>query len=404
MKASFFSLGNLFFWLALLSVPVRPSTEYPSGEWDHIIENEEFTEPLVLGEGDDNTLIINSVFHDIDGDAIVLGNVSNVHIKNCTIYEVNGNGIVLRSMQATDTVTIDDCEIHDTALNGIIAKQGPEEGVDHTRLIIKNNTFYSNGTTELDHALYILAQDSRIENNIIYKSTGNGISIRSSGIVTGNRIWDVNKSCIRYFSDNLKGPSNTLIVENNICHLTEVGSESPGISLLLWKDTPLNWIVDNYIIRFNTVVMFTGQRTGIAVESEKLDSKNISVYGNIVVNTHNLQATIHNEYIDYFSSNYLSTNLTGFIDAQKPPYDFHLTARSPAVEYANKELDFPTYDADGKLRAVGDLDAGAYQLTRNIFTLLSESSTDTSLLLLIILAVIYTGFISLKFIEKRKAI
>lgn len=404
MKASFFSLSNLFFWLALLSIPARPSTQYPSGEWDHIIENEEFTEPLVLGEGDDNTLIINSVFHDIDGDAIVLGNVSNVYIKNCTIYEVNGNGIVLRSMQATDKVTIDDCEIHDTTLNGVIAKQGPEEGVDHTRLIIKNNTLYSNGTNELDHALYILAQDSRIENNTIYKSTGNGISIRSSGIVTGNRIWDVDKSCIRYFSDNLKGPSNTLIIENNTCHLTEAGSESPGISLLLWEDAPLNWIVDNYIIRFNTVVMFIDQRTGIAVESDELDAKNISVYGNIVINTQNIQAAIHNEYIDYFSSNYISTNLTGFIDVQKPPYDFHLTAHSPAVEYANKELDFPTYDADGKLRSVGDLDAGAYQLTRNIFTLLSEWSTDTSLLLLIILAVISTGFISLKFIEKHKAV
>lgn len=391
-----FRFFSTFFCLLLLSMSDEmPPTQYPPGKWDRIIENEDFTQPLVLNEGDDNTLIIDSVFHDIDGDAIVLGNVSNVYIKNCTIYGIAGNGIVLKSTEATDTVTIDGCVIHDTALNGVIAKQGPEEGVDHTRLTIENNIFYNNGTTELDHGLYILAQDSRIENNEIYKSTGNGVSIRSSGVVSGNKIWDTDKSCIRYFSDNLRGPSNTLLIENNVCALAEAGSKSPAISLLLWEDAPPEWIVDNYIIRFNTVAVFTDQRMGIAAESEQLEAKNVQVYGNIVINTQTLEGTISEKNIDYLSSNYISTKLDGFVHAESAPYDFRLTQSSPALGYANKETDFPVQDAAGNLRSVGNIDAGAYQWERDTFTLNASH-------LLVIIAIILLGIMGIKTLGKRK--
>ncbi|MFT3894506.1 MAG: right-handed parallel beta-helix repeat-containing protein [Anaerolineales bacterium] len=362
--------------IAFLLFSLTASSHFPTQpfhEWQKVIVNQEYKGPLVLDENDNNTIIVGAVFHDFTGDAITLGNVSNVYIKNCTIYNIDGNGIVLRSSKGTDRVTIDGCVIHDTTRNGIIAKQNIDEGIDHTRLVIKNNKLYKNGTDELDHSLYIQAQDANIQNNEITGSTGNGISIRSSGIVSGNKIRDTTKSCIRYFSDNVKGPSDTLLLENNTCLLSQPGSESPAFSLLLSDDSPPNWIVDQFIIRFNTIAVFTGQRDGIAVESDALRTKNIMVYGNIVINTKDALSTISNQYIDYYSSNYVSTDFLGFKDLKHPPYDLHLTPWSPAIGYANRETKFPVADADGHPRTAGHLDAGAYQLERTTSTTLVQS-------------------------------
>jgi hypothetical protein len=352
-----------------------PLPAQATGTWNKIIRGQEYRSPLVLDEGDDNTLIVGAVFHDFTGDAITLGNVSNVYIKNCEIYGIDGNGIVFRSTKKTDRVTIDGCVIHDTTRNGIIAKQNIPEGGIHTQLVIKNNRLYDNGTDELDHGMYIQSQDTKIENNDISGSTGNGISIRSSGIISGNKITDTQKSCIRYFSDNVRGPSNTLLIENNICQLSLPGAQSSAFSLLLADNTPPGWIVENFIIRFNTIAVFTGKRAGIAIESPELKLQNIQVYGNIVINTEDLQGTIQNENIDYFSSNYMSTQFQGFENIKHPPYDLHLTPWSPAIDFADRESNFPVYDADGQPRNPDHLDAGAYQLTRNASTYALQSLT-----------------------------
>ena len=364
---SYYFLYSLLL-LSLLLISGEPVQQYPPGEWDTIIENQEFKTPLKLDKGDNNVLIINSTFYNINEDAITLRNVSNVYIKNCVIHGISGNGIVLSSIGKTDNITIDGCTIYDTTKNGIIAKQNNVDGVEHTQLVIKNNKLYNNGSSELDHGLYVLAQDTIIQNNEIYESAGNGISIRSSGIVRGNKIWDTQKSCIRYFSDNETGPSNTLLVENNTCYLTQGGAQSPAVSLLWAEDTSPSWVVDNYIIRFNTIIVLTEQRVGISIESRQFDSKNIDVYGNIVINTQSVDATIRKDYIDYLSSNYVSTSLKGFVNVQTKPFDLHLTALSPAVNYASNEIDFPPGDMDGLLRPNEHLDAGAYQLDRSHYS------------------------------------
>ena len=80
---------------------------YPPGDWDQIIENQDFTSTLSLDTGDDNTLIIGSTFHDIEeGRGIEIRNVSNVYIKDSTFYNITGsdgqgNGISLRSSGST---------------------------------------------------------------------------------------------------------------------------------------------------------------------------------------------------------------------------------------------------------------------------------------------------------------
>src|SRR5262245_19525439 len=151
------------------------AASYPPGQWKTIIENKKFTQTLDLDTGDDNTLIINATFYNINGDGITLRNVKNVYIKNCRIYNVSDNGIVLRSTGSTQNVTIDGCVIYNTGLSGILAKQ-PDGGGNHTNLVIKENTVYNTGPTDKDHNIYIQSQDSLIEHNVVYGSSGNGIS------------------------------------------------------------------------------------------------------------------------------------------------------------------------------------------------------------------------------------
>jgi hypothetical protein len=359
--------SKLVFWIylgtmsyGLLRDISAPTTQYPPGHWKKVIESQNFTDTLNLDTGDDNTLILNATFHDIDGAAITLRNVKNVYIKNCLIYNIKENGIVLRSTGGSQNVTIDGCTIHNIGRSGILAKR-PHEGGNHTNLVIKNNTIYKTGKTEYDHSIYVQAADSRIYNNTLYTTGGNGVSIRTSGIVSGNRIRDAQKSCIRYYSNHIPGPSQALYIQNNLCYQTRSYTGSAGISLVRANETSETWLVQNYYVRFNTVVIFTAQRYGFLAASEELKAKHIEVYGNIFINTQDKDGTLNRNYLDYASSNYLSDSLKGFVNPTTQPYNFQLRLNSPARNYASREHDFPRTDINGNTRIAGHLDAGAFQ-------------------------------------------
>lgn len=299
---------------------IKTSSSYPPGNWDRIIDGEVFTDTLSLDTGDDNVLIINTVFHSIDDHAIMLRNVSNIYIKDCEIYDVNGFGILLRGTGSTNNVTIEGCKIYNTKASGVMASQRSEDGVDHHNLVIRNNTIFNNGTNDHEHNIYVQATDSLIENNTVYNSSGNGISIRSTGVVRNNVIWNSAKSCIRYFNDHQPGPSDTLIVEGNFCQLADPGFDgSPGISLLQSKLSPKDWLADNYYVRNNTIVVLTDERFGFSVESKVFDNKFVSVYENVVINTKNIEKTINPRYIDYYSNNEKSTSLAALVNYPQNP-------------------------------------------------------------------------------------
>jgi len=369
---SFFRFLIYFTIVILYSGSELLQLQYPEGEWDQIINGEDYSTPLILNENDRNTLIINSTFHDIDGDAIILRNVTNVYIKDCSIYNISGNGIVLSSSAGTSDVTIDSCEIHHIQKNGVISKQSVVRNTDHRRLKIINNLIYEVGNDPLNHGLYIQSQDSIILHNKIHNTGGDGISIRSSGVIADNEIWNTNKSCIRYFSDNLHGESNSLEIENNVCFLEYPGRHSPGVSLLWWKDVQPEWVVTNYIIRFNTIVVFTDNREGISIESSEFANRHVEVYGNLIVNTHDASKSINEKYIDILSSNFVTSSLVGFAQVKTKPYDFHITKISPAVNFANGVVDYPENDIDGIPRRAGEIDAGAFQYIREEPSVFSE--------------------------------
>ena len=300
--------------LGIIFLQYQLITPYSPRQWDNIIENQDFTETLDLDTGDDNTLIIGATFHNIQGDAIRIRNVSNIYIKDCIIYDITGTGIALRSSGSTDNVTIDGCTIFNTGSSGISASQRSEDGVNHSNLTIKNNTVYNNGHDEFSHGIYVQSTDSIIENNVVHSTSGNGISIRSSGIIRSNTIWNAGKSCIRYYNDHAPGTSNALFIEKNICYLTHANlSNEPAISLLFAKDAPSNWLVQNFFIRFNTVILLTEERYGFEAESPEFENTYIEVYGNLLVNSEDISKALHTQYVDYLYNNYISPCLDEFI-------------------------------------------------------------------------------------------
>lgn len=324
-KTRIYLFASLFFVLifpfaSFGQAQEQPPLAYPPGQWDHIIENQTFAKPLRLDNGDDNTLIINAVFHSIDDHAIMLRNVSNVYIKDCVIYDITGFGILLRGTGSTSNVTIDGCQIFNTSSSGIMASQRWEDGVDHPNLVIKNNTIFDNGLNEHEHNIYVQSTDSLIENNTVYNSSGNGISIRSSGIIRNNVIWGSAKSCIRYYNDHVPGASDTIKIENNTCQLENAGANgSPAISLLESPLSPEDWLAENYIIQGNTVILFTAERYGFMVESAVFESKHIAFYDNRIVNTRNLAKAFSPNYIDYLADNRIFNSvdeMEGKVDAQ----------------------------------------------------------------------------------------
>jgi hypothetical protein len=149
-----------------------------------------------------------------------------------------------------------------------------------------------------------------------------------------------------------------------VCYQKQPGEGTPGISLSREEITPESWLLQNYIIRFNTVVLATADRYGFEVESQDFESKQVEVYGNLFINTQDISKTLAPQYIDYNSNNYISTSLRGFVNPTRQPYDFQLTSDSPARYHASREADFPALDINGVTRVTRYLDAGAYQFSQ----------------------------------------
>ncbi len=158
------------------------------------------------------------------GEGIFIENVQNLTIQNCEIYNAGRAGIRLGINLSTNNVTLIGNTIHHIAGDGISAGQRHLIGVDHLNLKILNNTIYETGLAGdggLLHGLYIQVSDFLIEGNSITNAhDGNGISVRSSGIIRKNIIAGAGEGAITYYSDHKRGPSNLLLIENNIAYWT----------------------------------------------------------------------------------------------------------------------------------------------------------------------------------------
>tara|TARA_B100001167_G_C16766955_1_gene304802 strand:+ start:207 stop:1784 length:1578 start_codon:yes stop_codon:yes gene_type:complete len=253
-----------------------------------IIENIVLNDTLRLdGPEFDNTLIRNVTIQNVDGDGIFLRNVKNVRIENCTIENISESGIRFSISGSTENVVLEGNTIRDIGGDGIRAGQRIENGVDHTNLKIINNlvdnTGLSSGDSGLIHGMYIQGSDFLIEGNTILNSNdANAISVRTSGIIRNNFINGTRESGVAYYADHASGPTDTLIIENNIIVDTGNGTSRSDINLLPIPSGQYSQAVNNFIIRNNTLTDSDG--TPIAVDSDhKQNNANISISNNSVV-------------------------------------------------------------------------------------------------------------------------
>ena len=159
--------------------------------YTRIVENLVLDDTLDLsGPEWNNTLVRNVTIQNVNGNGIMLRDVSNVRIENVTIKNVTGDGIKLSTMGSTSDVVIVNCKISDIGDDGINAGQRKADGVDHPGLKIIGNTIdntgLNSGTSGLLHGIYVQTSDFLIEGNVITNSVdGNAISVRSRASSAG---------------------------------------------------------------------------------------------------------------------------------------------------------------------------------------------------------------------------
>lgn len=138
-------------------------------------------------------------------------NYAKLWIEYSTFHDIVGSAIVLRSTGGGTGARIRYSRFFNVSGNGVIAKAG------NHNVEIYWNIFDNVGSTDKLHPIYVIAPDALIEYNKITGTRGDGVTMRSSGIVRNNQIRGTGKSAIKYFSDGVPGLSDTVIFENNDC-------------------------------------------------------------------------------------------------------------------------------------------------------------------------------------------
>ena len=353
------------------------SPEDSSADNPLLYENLTFTSRLLIdGYAANGTIIRNCTFIDIADDAILLRDVNEVTIENCTFTNCGGHAAIrLSSYGSTDQVIITGNTIIDSPGNGIVAGNYESDGHQHTNVTISNNTIHNSGLgspySGLTHHIYVQAPDALIEGNVLSGTRdGNGISIRSSGIVRNNRISGHSlgggKSAIRYYSDHRRGPLNRLLIENNMVD----NRDGPSELITIFEpaghyDGESDHVVEHIIIRFNTSISTHSAKPSVRIDGGyAADPYVIEIYGNLLVNTvDNLFIYSNGPLVPQTEiDNLTMTDLTGFAGAD----DFHLLDGHPAIGHVDEVSEFPADDIDGDQRLGPILDAGADQTVASV--------------------------------------
>jgi Ca2+-binding RTX toxin-like protein len=224
--------------------------------YTRIVENLVLTSTLRLDSSEwDNTLVRNVTIKNVSGDGIFIKGVKNVKIENVTIDKVSGSGIDLSSTKSTKDVVIENNKITNIGVNGISASQRAADGVDHPGLVIRGNHIQNTGQDSprngLDHGIYVQTSDVLVEyNTVLNSAAGNGISIRSSGVVQYNTIDGAYEAGVGYFPDHMAGPSDKLVVHGNVIkNWGKASANYGGVMIKTGSDHSL--AVDKFITTAN---------------------------------------------------------------------------------------------------------------------------------------------------------
>lgn len=306
-------------------------------------------EVRLIGSAWDDVWIRGCTVSGSPDDGIFLRDVRHVRISGCSIERIGGQGGIRLSVSGgTEGVELLDNALRDLALNGINVPQRSDEGIDHPGLIVRGNRIERaglEGRGGLHHGMYVQSSGFVIEDNVVVDThDGNGISVRSHGIVRGNAVYGYGQTGIRYYDDH-DGAGGTLVVENNL-----VGGEGTGISLLKSEVDP-SFTVDGWVLRHNTVV--STEAPAIARDPAFPDTLALEATGNLLLSETPTEGLPLGRNVIGAVDQFLS------LDPNAP--DLHLVGPHPergAVDGGEA----PAWDVDGDPRPASGRDPGADQV------------------------------------------
>jgi hypothetical protein len=256
---------------------------------------------------------------------------------------VDGAGVV------HDAIKLNGSSHHIRFMDGVVYN-GTQQGINiqdaATGHEIVNMEIHGNGSSHLDHGIYIASSGNLVERSRIHGNSGYGVHIyngacacANGNVVRGNRVY-ANGQRARGFGI-LLGSGRGNAAYNNLVY-----SNRGGIQVA--HSAPS----DTYVV--NNTVVDSGNWGGIAVQAEAVATR---VINNIVY------LSVGGDLSNAGSSTSLANNLLGidprFVDPAAG--NFRLRAGSPAIDTGLGIPEVPT-DFDGARRpAGGAYDAGAHE-------------------------------------------
>lgn len=242
--------------------------------WVNSYVNQTISAPVTLaGSAWNSTLIRNCSFRGIAGSALTLRSVEGVRVENCVFEDIGENAIHMSvTGSGTKDVTLIGNTIQNCGRNGITGGQRYKEGIDQKNYRVLDNRIENVGLdpglkSGLLHGIYVQAQDFLIEGNTVLNAAdGNGISVRSSGVVRGNTCDGAAKSGIAYYADHMHGPSDLLLIEGNV--IRNVGHDGGRCGIDLLKIPSRKLVVDRIVVRQNQIEPGPGSDCDIIVHPD----------------------------------------------------------------------------------------------------------------------------------------
>ncbi|MEO0334850.1 MAG: DNRLRE domain-containing protein, partial [Pseudomonadota bacterium] len=321
-------------------------------------------------------------------DGVAIKKVSNFAIVNFTISNFSRDGIKLSgaSGNSSSNVYIVGNTVTNSGAHGIQCPQRHKLGVIHTGVRIWNNTVIGAalvGDGKKQHGIYSQCQDSEVIGNYVEDvRAGTGITMRSSGIVRGNRVRVITNpypNGINYYSDHHTGPSDTLIIENNVIDYDSISGSGDRNSIRITEETDTDeyhdsgedGYVHSFIIRNNAIVASSGN-LNIRVASFWTSTSGFSVSqsGNVVFPT---WSSVPSDWTDTGSGGGGGGGGGTPVDPPPPLGDNEL----PVLEDAFvRQGDSTNYGSDPQIRVKT---SSSSQYTRNGFVKVDISSIDSDL-------------------------
>lgn len=316
----------------------------------------------------DHFQVIGCTFQNCKEIGILVDSANFVKILDCRFLNIEGSGIQIASRYTSKNDTIENCFFKNIWYTAINSSADANGGGGALNGVIINNVMDSVGLkpylpngvgADYTHGIYWKAKNVLIENNVIYNvfcPGGCGISVRSSGKVQRNTVYNVMDGAAISYHSNYPAQGGTLLVENNIVYDSKEGLHFNGYG---------TYTVNSATLRFNTLIC-SNPKNNLIISSYTnfLGIKiNIGIYGNLCLNptgSANCFTIPWNPttgYVYSVAKNYTTQTDPGFLNYVGK--DFHLTHAILATTII-QTTQIPAKDKDAIIRNK-PTDYGAYK-------------------------------------------